>query len=418
MNKYDSSFFVTGGGEILDDILRHGSHDVIWCYIFERMVAIYANIKTNHKDHEISFVNFQRRSLFTWIFGQLQVDRDRLLPPQRALLELHKSLICPEGYVADKESYFGCPTWHKHGLLKVSSMDKAKELWSLSKCVDTHSLCLTIIEKKGIIIGSKKPTYRDTSNEERRFFIHYLSHNILRVGVHQKVMFKGVIYQIGDNVVVSCDTGRTPIMSVGHWKAHINSFFSVQHEGELKLFFGANYYNHIVTNRSGSELLEIDSTTGMSVLQSKFMDSTWDSIRPIESLLHKFVPFQHGSHIIAYETKDISIRERLVQPGCIGCIPPWLEEDDIILMKANSDPLCFSNTLKHAVVRVIDCHLKQLKVAWLGPIREGKWKVVREDDEWHDWWLCVSIQDTWQVIKRRNGLVMGEVKALSVLWQS
>ena len=70
------------------------------------------------------------------------------------------------------------------------------------------------------------------------------------------------------------------------------------------------------------------------------------------------------------------------------------------------------------MVRVVDFSLKQLKVAWIGATRERKWKVVREDNEWHDWWLCVNSEERWQVIKRRNALVMGQAKAIPAMWQS
>ncbi|KAI5078905.1 hypothetical protein GOP47_0006576 [Adiantum capillus-veneris] len=55
-----------GFGEIIDDILRHGSHDVIWCYLYERMVSIYVRVKTNHKEDELSLVNYHRRVAWMW----------------------------------------------------------------------------------------------------------------------------------------------------------------------------------------------------------------------------------------------------------------------------------------------------------------------------------------------------------------
>jgi hypothetical protein len=40
---------VAGSGELLDDIVRHGCHDVYWSYSFERQVATYMGISTNQK---------------------------------------------------------------------------------------------------------------------------------------------------------------------------------------------------------------------------------------------------------------------------------------------------------------------------------------------------------------------------------
>ena len=151
----------------MDDILHHGSHDVIWCYIYERMVSIYDNIKNNHKDYEISFVNYHRRLLFTWVFSHLQVDKDFLMPPQRVFVKLHHSLIGPKGYIVDKEGCLECPIWHTCGLLKVSSIEKGKELWTLSTNINLDFPCLRVIQKKGIIIGGKKICCRDTTSEEK-----------------------------------------------------------------------------------------------------------------------------------------------------------------------------------------------------------------------------------------------------------
>lgn len=40
---------VAGNGEILDDVCRHGMHDIYWCYGFERMVSSYVGVNTNKK---------------------------------------------------------------------------------------------------------------------------------------------------------------------------------------------------------------------------------------------------------------------------------------------------------------------------------------------------------------------------------
>jgi hypothetical protein len=40
---YDNVDF-TGSGEILDNVVRHGCHDVFWCYPFEREISNFVNI--------------------------------------------------------------------------------------------------------------------------------------------------------------------------------------------------------------------------------------------------------------------------------------------------------------------------------------------------------------------------------------
>ncbi|KAI5059377.1 hypothetical protein GOP47_0025696 [Adiantum capillus-veneris] len=49
---------VAGNGEMLNDILRHGSHDCFWCFSFERCVLVYLSIPTNNNANEISSTKF------------------------------------------------------------------------------------------------------------------------------------------------------------------------------------------------------------------------------------------------------------------------------------------------------------------------------------------------------------------------
>ncbi|MCO5555122.1 hypothetical protein L7F22_008663 [Adiantum nelumboides] len=46
---------VAGNGEILDDVIRHGSHDVTWCFSHERNVSGYLSINTNNRSNELSY---------------------------------------------------------------------------------------------------------------------------------------------------------------------------------------------------------------------------------------------------------------------------------------------------------------------------------------------------------------------------
>ena len=409
----------SGSGEILDDIMRHGSHDVFWCYVYERMVSIYVNVKTNNKEDEISFLNHQRRLLFTWVFNLVQVEKDGLLPPQRLCKTFHEVLKAPQGYSVDKNCLH-CPLWHASGLLQVSSIDKAKSLWKSASKLYTNFPCSSLMHEKGIVIGGKQKVIRETTTEEKMFLSQNFRRDISKIRIHKKLMYKGDIFRVGDNVVVSCDKELTPSLNVGHWKACIKLFFSIQHNGNFHLFFGADYYLQRVSVIEGQETLKIDEATGMSVLQNTFTPYKSDCIQPIQSLLHKFVPLQHNSHIAAYETQDLVLRTRLVQPGCVGCIPPWIEKDDIVLIKPNLDALCFPKDVKYAVVRDVDYAHKQVKVAWIGRVhaQERRWKIIREDDEWKDWWLCASFEEKWQVIKKRTLHIDGEARSIPTMWQS
>ena len=58
-------FCNAGSGELFEDIVRHGSHDVFWCYGFERDVTQYKKNTSNHKTNEIFYTSFYLRRCFT-----------------------------------------------------------------------------------------------------------------------------------------------------------------------------------------------------------------------------------------------------------------------------------------------------------------------------------------------------------------
>ena len=76
--------------ELFEDIVRHEFHDVFWCYRFERDVAQYKKITSNHKMNEVSYTFFYLRCCFTITYMNIQRDEDGLLPDSRGLLELHR----------------------------------------------------------------------------------------------------------------------------------------------------------------------------------------------------------------------------------------------------------------------------------------------------------------------------------------
>lgn len=81
-----------GNGELLDDILRHGSHDIFWCFQHERKVSSYLNIKTNKKENELTYAAYHARISYSSLYKQKHTDLDLLFPPQRAIHVLHKNL--------------------------------------------------------------------------------------------------------------------------------------------------------------------------------------------------------------------------------------------------------------------------------------------------------------------------------------
>ena len=76
----------------MDDILRHGGHDIFWCYSFEREVSNVINIPSNQVNSEVTYSNYFSRYWFTKIYKSIQVDGDGLFPGCRALVQVHKYL--------------------------------------------------------------------------------------------------------------------------------------------------------------------------------------------------------------------------------------------------------------------------------------------------------------------------------------
>lgn len=79
---------------MLDDVERHGPHDLYWCYRFERNIKSYINIKTNQKENELTYARYEGRIAFTTSMKTMnEVDMDNFFIPQRAVLESHKHLL-------------------------------------------------------------------------------------------------------------------------------------------------------------------------------------------------------------------------------------------------------------------------------------------------------------------------------------
>ncbi|MCO5585571.1 hypothetical protein L7F22_039506 [Adiantum nelumboides] len=158
------------------------------------------------------------------------------------------------------------------------------------------------------------------------------------------------------------------------------------------LFFAADYYKQSILVEEESERLNVEPITGMSVLQQTPMPFTWDCIREVNSLLHKFIPWSYENSIIAYEIKDLSVRKRLLDVGSVGCVPPWVEEMDIVQIKEYDDRDSSTHTFAYAVVREVNVERRKVRLTGLLQMQSSAqlWKAGVEDLDWQDTSLCVA----------------------------
>ena len=413
----------TGNAEILDDVYRHGMHDVFWCYLFERLVSSYVGVNTNNRNNEVTYGRFYMRTHFTKVFSTMQEEMDGLMPHERLLMEVHGSIYLPDGYETTNQESPSCHSIHEFGLLEVSSIMKAKDFWRVLVMHNGNLPCCKMMKLKGIPITRKRRVHRLLSQEEQKYLEQLWCTEVgflqgRHVTIYQKVFYNGDIYKVGDDVVVRVD-GNDATKIAGHWKAHIREFFSIQWDGEYMVFFSAEYYKQCITMINDKEHLLIDPVTGMSVLQAQRLPYNWDCIRSISSLLHKFMPLPISSKLIAYETKDLAQRTRLLKIGEVGCVPPWLEHDDVVLARIDVSDL--NSQFLHAVIRAVDYERKQIMLAWLKQdhTHENTWKVDNEESFWRDWNCCIIIVPGWAVIsKRRVVSSNGESSYLPMVWIS
>ncbi|MCO5567926.1 hypothetical protein L7F22_021622 [Adiantum nelumboides] len=371
---------VAGNGELLDDVMRHGLHDRYWCYIFERLVKIYSSIKTNNIQDEASFVQFYLRKFFTKVFLVVRSDSDGLLLEHRFLRTLHGSMHAHGNISAIEGHLEECPPQHMDRLVVVSSVGAAKSLWNAMLKYGQRAPCIDSLLLKGIAISNKRCVYREPTSEESTFLRSFwnieVSIPIAKVKTYEKVLFRGEIYKVGADVVIKVDDVDQQLEERGHWKASITSFFSMQHHGQSMLFFAGRYYKQCIVGDTHSERLFIDAATGMSVLEKTPLPFTWDCVRPISSLLHKFIPMPllRGQKLIAYEVKDLKRRDRLLEEGRCGNVPLWLQEHDIVKVWIDNGGV---KQLNHAAVREINCETKMAKLAILRPVMQqtNTWKV-------------------------------------------
>ncbi|MCO5555595.1 hypothetical protein L7F22_009140 [Adiantum nelumboides] len=317
-----------------------------------------------------------------------------------------------------------CVPSHKRGILVVSSVEKAKSIWSSFLTHGEDKPCLDTLVNKGIAISTKRLTYREADANEVQYLKSFWaidsdSYQINNLTVYNKVFFKGEVYKVGEYVVVKVDDRAAPSHHRGHWKARIKSIFSMQHKNEIMVSFAGEYYKQCIVGDNNSESLSIDRITSMNIIEKRPLPINWNSIRPISSLLHKFIPLPlpKSQKLIAYEIKDLKIRDTLLHEGCIGNAPLWLEHHDIVKVRIENQE---SIRFQYAVVRETNPNNLEAKLGFLVADRRHPniWRVQKEDEEWYSWDDCVELVKGWIILKRTKMSEQGQPdQFLPVLWR-
>lgn len=89
-------YYDAHGGELFEDIVQHESHDIFWCYGFERDVAQYKKITSNHRTNKFFYTSFYLNRCFKITHINIKKDQDGVLPDTRDLLKVHKYVKMPK----------------------------------------------------------------------------------------------------------------------------------------------------------------------------------------------------------------------------------------------------------------------------------------------------------------------------------
>lgn len=329
--------------------MRHGCHDVFWCYPFEREVSNFVNIRSNQLNSEVTFSDFFARYWFTKMYKLVEVDGDGLFPESRALMDVHKYLQTPSEAqrITLMRSPLICEQWHESCVIVVPSSDIALQIWKLITLLPPHCVCKELIQKKGILVGRKNgmvTAIPEPTNIylQRYWRLHGFNNGLLpffntRIQLFFSLMLHGQLFRKDDFVIIDPD-----VAVGGHawrWKAKVTQFLVHEFHGMKQVFFSGDYYATVPTPSSVHVALEHELTC-MTVIKedAQRWQECGDNIRVVSSLMYKFLPLptcgQTLPSFVAYELEDVDLREHLFSDGRPGCVPPYPEKGDVMLVRA------------------------------------------------------------------------------------
>ncbi|KAL3694453.1 hypothetical protein R1sor_008104 [Riccia sorocarpa] len=344
---------VAGAEEIIDDVVRHGPSHVYWCYGFERLVSGYNKVKTNSGNMEHTFTMHYARTFFQQCLSQRWEDDDGLFPQQRAELLIHSNLqFC---YDCSVESSIpgSCVNWHSDGVVLVSTISKAKQVWDLSSNYPESSLCCMKVTMQGIGVGGQRRKTFSLSRQQTSYLSRYWRTS-MRLDSNSElpsfsstykslkaVLLRGKIFKVGDYAVVA-DERQTPLLLGYEWNWK-----------------------------------KVDNLSGMQLLETRERSVEADNWRPVNQLGHHFLPLlrRGDNEILALELSDSRRREHLFNTGGIGFPPPYPIVNDVMLASHLSS--CQVRTVDTCVIREV---LEVVNTATVAEIEDA----LSDDDSLDD----------------------------------
>lgn len=257
---------------------------------------------------------FCARKLFQEAQRCIGLELDNLFIHERAFTEVHGHLLYPQGHAGvDLHDRIRCHDEYKKFVLYCNSIKIAMELYHLLKRVP-DSACANTFSRKGILIGRldhanlKLP--QPYVEKYMKAYLRWEEGATVVVYTNAKrIMFKGVVNTIGDDVVVNRDDDPqgTP------WKAKIREFIYHPSDEEVIVHFVANYYNHVQKwSRSLGRRIDVqDDVTSMNLVETNgFFPFNEDNIKPLQLLQHKFMKIDVANNqAIAYEMCKVVRRD-------------------------------------------------------------------------------------------------------------
>ena len=307
--------------------------------------------------------------MFTQIWQQLNLELDKKSTYDRLRDVIHSHLVLPEAYTSGQSSSL-CHDWHSRGIMQAKSQEEALQVWDAFSRLPFCG-CKNLIQNKGILMGGKHKKRFMLSNSQKlsvmEFYNRTRSSSIEFENVHSngffftKVLFDQEKYEVGNFVATKGSRHR----------GCIEKIFCHEQGRQIQVFVEIE----CILN----EFQTLDQVTGMPLLHKSERTNVITKVLPIKSLSHKFFWLEAPSQEfqIAYDTSNRMVRSRLLLPGEPGCVPPWLEEGDVVLA------INETSQQREALVIQVDIDNKKALLSWLSSYEDSI--------QWIEWTHILSL---------------------------